>query len=208
MVSLTNSAALSGSVCAPSAGSGIMPSIKPSACRSDAVRRSACAASAALARIAIDDGGAALRRNHTVVGVFEHVDAVRDAQAQRASAAAFADHDRDHRHAQPRHLAQVHSRSLRPGRAPRRRCPDRRPAYPETSRWAAGICRPFASGASPCDSPPASAFRNCDAASAWCRGPSPARSPSPGRPSKSAKPPITAAIVAKETIAVQLRKIQ
>ena len=40
-------------------------------------------------------------------GVLQHVDAIADAHAQRASAAAFADHDDDHRHAQARHFAQV-----------------------------------------------------------------------------------------------------
>ncbi len=54
-----------------------------------------------------EDRGAPLRRDHRVVGVFEDQQAVRDADAERAAAAALADHDAHDRDAQRRHLLDV-----------------------------------------------------------------------------------------------------
>ncbi len=193
MVSLTNSAARFGSVCAPSAGSRITPSISSSRSRSCGRQPQSLRGFGGASRIAINNRGAAFRRDHAVVGVFEHVHAIRDPQAERAAAAAFADHDGD-QPARPAATSRAScSRSPPPARALRRRCRDRRPPCPETSRWAAGIFRPGASTASPCDNPRASAFRNCDAASVWYRGPSLARSPSrAGHPGTRSRPTIAA----------------
>ncbi len=48
-----------------------------------------------------EDGGAALRADHRVVGVLQDGDAVAHADAQRPAAAALADHHADDRRRQP-----------------------------------------------------------------------------------------------------------
>ena len=50
------------------------------------------------------DAGAALGADDRIVSVFEHGDAVADADSQGAARAALADHDADDRRAEPRHF--------------------------------------------------------------------------------------------------------
>src|SRR5579863_10070838 len=60
-----------------------------------------------LAGVAVDDGGAAFGGDNAVISVLQHIDAIGDAEAERAAAAAFADHSGQDRNAEARHLAQV-----------------------------------------------------------------------------------------------------
>jgi len=53
------------------------------------------------------DGGTAFGRNHGVDGVLQHQHAVADGDGQGAARATLAGNDRDDRHLQARHLAQV-----------------------------------------------------------------------------------------------------
>ena len=77
-------------------------------------------------RIAPQDRGRAFRRDHRVDRVLEHQHAVGGGDRDRAAGAALADDDRDVRHAERRGRPRSSGRSPRPGRAPRRRCRDRR----------------------------------------------------------------------------------
>src|SRR5712664_2524924 len=58
-------------------------------------------------RVAPDDRSAPFRRNHRIETIFQNVDAISHRNRQRSSRAAFSGHRHDHRHRQPRHLAQV-----------------------------------------------------------------------------------------------------
>src|SRR3990172_132243 len=60
-----------------------------------------------LVRVLPKDRRASLRADHRIDRVLQHQDAVRHAQGERASAAAFADHHRDDGHGQPRHQAEA-----------------------------------------------------------------------------------------------------
>src|SRR5262249_10927460 len=57
--------------------------------------------------IAPKDGGAALRRNHRVDGVFKNIDAISDGYAERAARAAFSSHSDNYGNGQPSHLAKI-----------------------------------------------------------------------------------------------------
>src|SRR6267142_710466 len=58
-------------------------------------------------RVAPDDRSAPFRRNHRIETIFQNVDAISHRNRQRPSRTAFPGHRHDHRHRQPRHLAQV-----------------------------------------------------------------------------------------------------
>ena len=58
------------------------------------------------------DGGAAFRADHRVIGVFEHEDAVGDADAERAAGAALAEDHGDDGRSQAHHLAKVEGDGL------------------------------------------------------------------------------------------------
>src|SRR5713101_2334221 len=58
-------------------------------------------------RVAPDDRSATFRRNHRIETIFQNVDAISHRNRQRSSRAPFPGHRHDHRHRQPRHLAQV-----------------------------------------------------------------------------------------------------
>ena len=66
-----------------------------------------------LGRVAPQDGGAALGRDHRVDGVLEHQHAVAHADGERAAAAPLAGDDRDDRHPQAGHLRAGCGRSPR-----------------------------------------------------------------------------------------------
>ena len=58
-------------------------------------------------RIAPENRGTAFGRDHRVDRILQHHHLIADADGERAARSAFARHGDDHRHAQPRHLAQV-----------------------------------------------------------------------------------------------------
>ncbi len=78
------------------------------------------------------DRRAALGRDHRVGRVLEHQRDVADRDRERAARAAFADDRHDDRHAQARPSRRGCGRSPPTARAPRRRCPDTRPACRRT----------------------------------------------------------------------------
>ena len=128
-----------------------------------------------LGGIAPQDRGGAFGRNDAVDGVLEHQTRLAVAMRDGAAGAAFADDDGDVRHAQSRGTLRSSGRSLRPGRAPRRRCRDRRRRYRpgRSPGWRSG--RPSPSAAPPCDSLPAAPCRNCASAGSRYRRPFPGR---------------------------------
>src|SRR5262249_37596218 len=64
------------------------------------------------ARIAPEDGGAALRRNHAVDRELMHQDAIADGDAERATAPSLSVYDDDDRHVESGHLAKVERNRL------------------------------------------------------------------------------------------------
>ncbi len=123
-----SAAAASWSTCAPPSGSGTMPSITPQLEAVRGVRLERRRGLLRLRRVAPEDRGAALGRDHRVDRVLLHQHAVGDGDRDRAARAALADHDGDGRDAEPRASRPVTGRSRRPARAARPRSPDRRRA--------------------------------------------------------------------------------
>ena len=121
-------AASSWSVCAPPAGSGTIASMTPSSrqCAASGLERGG--GLPRLARVAPEDRGAALGRDHRVDRVLLHQHAVGERDRDRAAGAALADDARDRRHARAAPSAPASGRSRRPGRAARRPRPGRRRA--------------------------------------------------------------------------------
>ncbi len=92
--------AAAGSRCAPPTGSLMISSITPKRSMSCAVIFMLVAASCALRGIAPQDRRRAFRRDHAVDRMLQHQHAARGGDGDRAARPAFADDDRDVRHAE------------------------------------------------------------------------------------------------------------
>ena len=128
-----------------------------------------------LARVAPEDRGAALGRDHRVDRVLLHQHPVGERDRDRAARAALADHAGDDRHRQPRHRRLRRARSRRPARAARRRRPDTRPACRPARSPESRAARRAPSRASPSGSPPGSASRTGAPRARGCLAPSAGR---------------------------------
>ena len=98
---------------APPSGSGMMSSMTPKRfSRAPSAQGLGGERLGRLGGLLPQDAGTAFRTDDRIVGVFQHADAVADADAQGAAGPPFPDDHADDRRLQPRHLQQVRGDEL------------------------------------------------------------------------------------------------